>query len=58
MEIVEKKIKVVVGLNAMARKLGCSRGHLSLVIHGQRKSGRMEKRLRKLGFEVKEEVAV
>lgn len=51
MQLVEKKVKVVVGLNAMARKLGCSRGHLSLVIHGHRKSGRLEKRLQRMGFE-------
>ena len=56
MQVVEKKVKVAVGLNEMARRLGCSRGHLSLVIHGHRKSGRLEKRLRNMGYAMKEAV--
>lgn len=56
MQVIEKKVRVAVGLNEMARRLGCSRGHLSLVIHGRRKSGRLERRLKAMGFAVKEAV--
>lgn len=56
MQVIEKKVRVAVGLNEMARRLGCSRGHLSLVIHGRRKSGRLERRLKAMGFSVKEAV--
>lgn len=52
MQMVEKKMKVAVGLNELARQMGCSRGHLSLVIHGHRKSKRLEGRLNKMGFNV------
>lgn len=45
MQVIERRVKVVVGLNDMARKLGCSRGHLSLVIHGKRDSRRLMARL-------------
>jgi hypothetical protein len=56
MKVVERKVKVAVGLNEMARKLGCSRGHLSLVIHGHRRSARLDRRLRDMGYENKEAV--
>ena len=52
MEVVEQHRRVAVGLNELARKLGCSRGHLSLVIHGHRKSMRMTERLRKMGIDL------
>ena len=55
MQVIEKKVRVAVGLNEMARRLGCSRGHLSLVIHGHRTSGRLERRLRKLGIKLQKE---
>ena len=38
------------------RRTGCGRGPLSLVIHGRRKSGRLERRLKAMGFAVKEAV--
>lgn len=56
MQVVEKRMRVAVGLNEMARRLGCSRGHLSLVIHGRRKSGRLVKRLKAMGYAMKEAV--
>lgn len=55
MQVIEKKVSVAVGLNEMARRLGCSRGHLSLVIHGHRTSGRLERKLRKLGIKLQKE---
>lgn len=53
MQVIEKRVKVAVGLNEMARQLGCSRGHLSLVIHGHRKSKRLESRLNKMGINIR-----
>ena len=47
MEVVEKKVKVILGLNQAARKLKVSRGHLSLVMHGKRTSRRLSARIAK-----------
>lgn len=53
MQVIEKQVRVAVGLNELARRLGCSRGHLSLVIHGHRTSRRLEGRLRNMGINVR-----
>jgi len=58
LEIVERRAKVAVGLNALARELGCSRGHLSLVIHGHRQSNRLVERLRKMGINIANEASI
>ena len=42
------------GLTQAARALGCSRAHLSYVLHGKRKpSERLARQLRRMGVEVK-----
>ena len=42
------------GLTQAARLLGCSRAHLSYVLHGQRKpSERLARALKRMGVEVK-----
>lgn len=47
------------GLGRAARELGVSRGHLSYVLHGQRKPGKdLEKKLRRMGIRLGEEAAV
>jgi DNA-binding phage protein len=39
------------GLGKAARELGVSRGHLSYVLHGQRKPGKdLERKLRRMGI--------
>ncbi len=44
-----------VGLNQLARDLNVSRGHLSLVVHGKRKSKRLVDRLiNECGFKPKD----
>lgn len=41
------------GISAAARRLGCSREHLSRVLHGVRKpNARLAAALRKMGFAV------
>jgi len=45
MRMIEKRVKVAVGLCDVARKLNVSRGHLSLVVHGKRTSRRLVARL-------------
>lgn len=52
LEIVEERRRVAKGLTRLAKKLGVSPGHLSLVLHGKRRSDRLTKRLRRLGVEV------
>jgi hypothetical protein len=55
MQVIERRVTVAVGLNEMARKLGCSRGHLSLVVHGKRTSKRLMGRLvNECGFKQKD----
>lgn len=55
MEIKTEQRTVARGLNAMARKLGVSRGHLSLVVHGHRRPGaELARKLAKSGFVVVE----
>jgi DNA-binding phage protein len=53
-----KEVKTVVrfkGLGRTARAVGVSRGHLSYVMHGQRKAGReLAAKLRALGVELPE----
>ena len=42
------------GVTLSARRIGCSREHLSKVLHGKRKAnGRIKKALRRMGVEVK-----
>ena len=44
------------GLTQAARLLGCSRPHLSYVLHGKRKpSERLARQLRRMGIEVEVE---
>ena len=44
---------VYANVTASARRLGCSREHLSRVLHGKRKAGaRLAKALRRMGIEV------
>ena len=44
------------GLGRAARELGVSRGHLSDVLHGQRKPGKdLEKKLRRMGIRLDKE---
>lgn len=53
MEIKTEQRTVARGLNAMARKLGVSRSHLSLVVHGHRRPGaELARKLAKSGFVV------
>ena len=53
MDLQVKEVKMVTGLNRAAKRFGCSKGHLSLVIRGYRKPGaELEKKLRKAGIEV------
>lgn len=40
----------VEGVVATARKLGCSKTHLSLIIRGQRDSKRLRERARQMGI--------
>lgn len=49
-----EQVRVVYrGLTQAARLLGCSRAHLSYVLHGQRKpSERLARQLRRMGVEV------
>lgn len=59
MEVVEKKLTVILGINKAARKLKVSRGHLSLVMHGKRQSKRLASRINKeFGIQPAAEVAV
>jgi len=39
------------GIRALARELGRSPSHICRVMHGERKSARLECRMRELGFE-------
>ena len=44
------------GLGRAARELGVSRGHLSYVLHGQRKPGpQLERKLKRLGIRLDKE---
>ena len=53
LEKIEQVRVVYRGLTAAARALGCSRAHLSYVLHGQRKpSERLARKLRSMGVEV------
>ena len=40
------------GVSAAARALGCSKGHLSAVLLGKRKSTRLRERARALGIKL------
>lgn len=52
-EKIEQVRVVYRGLTAAARTLGCSRAHLSYVLHGKRKpSERLARQLRRMGVEV------
>lgn len=58
MDKVTKTVTVYRGLNKTAKKLGCSRTHLSYVMHGQRKPGaELAKKLKKLGVIIPDVVA-
>ena len=50
-----EQVRVVYrGLTQAARQLGCSRAHLSYVLHGQRKpSEALARKLKRMGVEVK-----
>ena len=51
LEKIERTQIVFRGLTGAARHLGCSRTHLSYVLHGQRKpSARLARGLRRLGI--------
>ena len=53
--VTERTVRVCVGLNEVARQLGVSRGHLSLVVHGKRTSKRLMGRLvNECGFKQKD----
>ena len=53
LEKIEQVRVVYRGLTQAARALGCSRAHLSYVLHGQRKaSERLARQLRRMGVEV------
>lgn len=46
------------GLNAAAKKVGCSQSHLSFVMHGKRRPGpKLAKKLAKLGIIIPDIVA-
>ena len=49
-----EQVRVVYrGLTQAARQLGCSRAHLSYVLHGQRKpSEALARKLKRMGVEV------
>ena len=54
LEKIEQVRVVYRGLTQAARALGCSRAHLSYVLHGKRKpSERLARQLRRMGVEVK-----
>jgi len=51
MELSMKEVRMAVGLNKTARKLGCSKGHLSLVLHGHRTPSKdFARKLRRMGI--------
>lgn len=53
LEKIEQVRVVYRGLTQAARALGCSRAHLSYVLHGQRKpSERLARALKRMGVEV------
>ena len=53
LERIEQVRVVYRGLTQAARALGCSRAHLSYVLHGQRKpSERLARALKRMGVEV------
>lgn len=53
LEKIEQVRVVYRGLTAVARSLGCSRAHLSYVLHGKRKpSERLAAKLKRMGVEV------
>ncbi len=53
LEKIEQVRVVYRGLTVAARALGCSRAHLSYVLHGKRKpSERLARQLRRMGVEV------
>ena len=53
-EKIEQVRVVYRGLTAAARSLGCSRAHLSYVLHGKRKpSEALARKLKRMGVEVK-----
>lgn len=40
------------GVSEAARALGCSKGHLSAVLRGERKSNRLRERAREMGIKL------
>ncbi len=50
--VVRKEFK---GTSALARRLGVDRSHVSHVLHGRRRSKRVEAEARKLGWKPEEE---
>ena len=48
---VKQKMRMC-GVSAAARALGCSKGHLSAVLLGKRKSARLRERARALGIKL------
>lgn len=53
LEKIEQVRVVYRGLTQAARALGCSRAHLSYVLHGKRKpSAKLARGLRRMGIEV------
>ena len=55
MQLMVRQVTRAVGLNETARRLGCSRGHLSMVVHGKRQAGKaLAAKLRRLGVCVAE----
>ena len=53
LEKIEQKRVVYRGLTQAARALGCSRAHLSYVLHGKRKpSESLARKLKRMGVEV------
>lgn len=58
MELKVREVRMVTGINQAAKRFGCSKGHLSLVIRGFRKPGdELARKLRKAGVSLAEKEA-
>ena len=57
MQLEVREVRQVRGVCALARRLGYSQGHISLVMRGERVASRaLASRLRRMGYEVREGV--
>lgn len=58
MELQVTDVRMIKGLNRAAKRFGCSKGHLSLVIRGFRKPGEeLARKLRKAGVDLAKEAS-